>query len=80
MRDLLKGRLYRSRDERVFFGVCGGVASYLNIDPTIVRLLFIIFLFAAGTSVIVYLVMAIVVPLEPLKGNKSGAADGYGRV
>lgn len=70
MRNILKNRLYRSRTDRVFFGVCGGIAAYLNIDPTIVRLLFIIFLFMAGSSIIVYIVMAIVVPLESLEAGQ----------
>ncbi|HIZ59435.1 MAG TPA: PspC domain-containing protein, partial [Candidatus Dorea faecipullorum] len=41
-------RLYRSRRERLVCGVCGGVAEYFNIDPTIVRLAFLLFVFCAG--------------------------------
>ena len=36
-------RLYRSRDERMISGVCGGIAKYFNVDPTLIRLLFVIF-------------------------------------
>lgn len=58
-------RLHKSRDQRKVFGVCGGLAEYLNIDPTIVRLLFIISLFASfGFTLLLYVIMAIVVPKE----------------
>ena len=60
-------RLYRSRKEKKLFGVCGGLANYINTDPTIVRLLFVIGVFASfGFVVLAYIAMAIVVPEEPV--------------
>ncbi len=60
-------RLYRSRRERKIFGVCGGLATYVNTDPTIVRLLFAIGAFASfGFVLLVYIAMAIIVPEEPV--------------
>ncbi len=60
-------KLYRSRTERKLFGVCGGLGKYLNLDPTIVRLLFIVSAVASfGITLFVYLVMIIVVSEEPL--------------
>lgn len=59
-------RLYRSRDDRMISGVCGGVAKYFEIDPTLVRLLFVIFAFAGGPGLLAYIVLAIVVPEEPV--------------
>ncbi len=60
-------RLNRSRRERKLFGVCGGLGTYFNVDPTIVRVLFVISAFASfGLTVFVYILMAIVVPNEPL--------------
>ncbi len=61
-------RLYRSRDERMVAGVCGGLAEYTNLDPTIVRLLFVgvSILGAAPGIVLAYLAMMIVVPEEPI--------------
>ena len=56
-------RLYRSRNERMIAGVCGGLADYFHVDPTWIRLLFLIFLLAGGSAFLVYLVMWIVVPL-----------------
>jgi len=58
-------RLYRSRKERQLAGVCGGVADYLGVDPTLVRLLWVIFAIAGGPGVLLYLIMAAVVPEEP---------------
>jgi phage shock protein C len=58
-------RLFRSRTESKLFGVCGGIGKYLSVDPTIVRILFLIAAFAsAGLMILLYLIMAIVVPLE----------------
>ena len=58
-------RLYRSRDERMLAGVCGGLAEYLTTDPTLIRLLFVVFALAGGPGIIAYALFWIVVPLEP---------------
>jgi len=57
-------RLYRSEDDRMIAGVCAGLAKYVDIDPTIVRLLFVLGLFAGGATFWAYLVMMMVVPEE----------------
>jgi phage shock protein C len=63
----LRARLFKSRTERKVFGVCGGIAAYFNADPTIVRLLFIVASFASfGFMLLLYVVMAIVTPREPV--------------
>lgn len=59
-------RLYRSRTDRKIAGVCGGLADYFDIDPTWMRLLFLLLFVFGGSSFLVYLVMWIVMPLEPL--------------
>jgi len=68
-------RLYRSREERMVAGVCGGLAEYTNLDPTIVRLLFVgvSILGAAPGIVLAYLAMMIVVPEEPIIEVSSGS-------
>lgn len=59
-------RLFRSRKDRKIAGVCGGLADYFNVDPTWVRLAFILLcLVGLGTFIIVYMLFWIVVPLEP---------------
>jgi phage shock protein C len=59
-------RLYRSRKERMIAGVCGGLAVYFRIDPTWVRLIFILFFLLGGSALLVYLLMWLIVPLEPV--------------
>lgn len=56
-------RLYRSRTDRMIWGVCGGLAQYFDIDPTIVRVIAILSIFV-GWGILAYIIMAIVVPLE----------------
>ncbi len=58
-------RLYRSRRDRMLAGVCGGIAEYLEIDPILVRLVFLALLFS-GVGVLLYLVAWILIPEEPL--------------
>ena len=58
-------RLYRSRDDRMISGVCGGLGKYFNVDPTLIRLLFVIAAAAGGPGLIAYIILAIVVPEEP---------------
>lgn len=55
-------RLYRSKIDRQIGGVCGGLAEYFNIDPTLVRVLFAVGLLLASATFWVYLVLWIVVP------------------
>lgn len=59
-------KLYRSRTNKMIGGVCAGLADYFKIDPTWMRLLFILFLLLGGSALLVYIVMWIVVPLEPI--------------
>lgn len=60
-------RLYRSRDDRMIAGVAGGLGKHFGMDPTIVRILFVVIAFGTfGTGVLAYLIMAIVVPEEPM--------------
>jgi len=63
----MEKRLYRSRDDRMIAGVCGGVAKYFDMDPTIVRIIFVLLIFANGLGILAYIIMAIVVPLAGSK-------------
>jgi phage shock protein C len=61
----MRERLYRSRDERLFLGVAGGLAEWFDVDPSIVRLAFVLFSLAGGAGLIIYIAMAIFVPERP---------------
>jgi phage shock protein C len=64
-------RLYRSRTDVMLGGVCGGLAKYLNVDPTIIRLVFVLLLFLGGGGFWIYLVLWIITPVEPLPDSNS---------
>ncbi|HUX06789.1 MAG TPA: PspC domain-containing protein [Acidobacteriota bacterium] len=57
--------LYRSRKDRILGGVCGGLAEYLEVDPTIVRLLWVISVFVFGFGVLLYIIALFLVPNNP---------------
>ncbi len=61
-------KLYRSRCERMLAGVCGGIAQYLDIDPSVIRLVWILLAFTGGAGLIAYIVAALVIPSEPRGG------------
>lgn len=54
-------KLYKSRN-RMLCGVCGGIGEYFNIDPTVIRLLWIIFSVIGGCGILAYIIAAIVIP------------------
>ncbi len=62
--DMQNKKLRKSRTDRKICGVCGGLAEYLNLDPTIVRLLWLLLVFCAGTGILAYIVAAIIMPEE----------------
>lgn len=68
-------RLYRSTSDspagRHIAGVCGGIAEYLEIDPTLVRLAFVALMLMGGPGFVIYIIMAIVVPEAPSGKRKS---------
>jgi phage shock protein C len=64
-------RLYRSTEERMFAGVCGGIAEYLDVDPTLVRLFFVaLTLLSGGQGLLIYIVLMLVVPEQPKERQK----------
>ena len=61
----MEKKLYRSNANKKVAGVCGGLAEYLNIDPTIVRLIWALIIFCAGAGLLAYIVCALVIPEKP---------------
>ena len=59
-----KKKLYKSRKNKMVGGVCGGLAEYLNMDPTIVRIIAAVLCLVKGVGIFVYLVMCIVMPYD----------------
>lgn len=58
----MKKRLYKIEEGKKIDGVCGGIAEYFDVDPTIIRLAWIIFGCAGGSGIIAYIIAAIVIP------------------
>jgi phage shock protein C len=74
-------KLYRSSRDRKIFGVCGGLAEYLGVDATLLRILLVIVaVFSAGSIIFVYIIAGFVIPKEPYGGGfESGpSTHGYG--
>lgn len=59
-------KLYKSSQNRMLAGVCGGIGEYFNIDPTLIRLAWIVFILAGGSGVLAYILAAIVIPDDSL--------------
>ncbi len=63
----MKKKLYRSQTDQMLGGVCGGLAEYLGLDSTLVRLFFVLVTLFSGTGGLLYLVLWLIVPLTPIE-------------
>ena len=70
-------RLYRSRYDKQLAGVAGGMAEYLELDPTLVRVLWILSVFLGGFTILLYVILAFIMPLAPV-GPVRGGPGGQG--
>ena len=59
-------KLYRSRTEKMIGGVCGGIAEYFDVDPTIVRVIWVLVCLAIGSGVLIYIIAYLIIPEKPL--------------
>ncbi|MCI0531283.1 MAG: PspC domain-containing protein [candidate division Zixibacteria bacterium] len=71
----MDNRLYRSRKNAMIAGVCGGLAEYFDIDPVVVRIIFVLLVFAGGSGLIAYLIAWIIMPQAPAE-NVPPMAEG----
>ena len=60
----MKKKLYRSMNDKKIAGVCGGIAEYMNLDSTIVRLIAILLVFGWGCGLLAYIIAALVMPVK----------------
>ena len=61
----MTNRLYKSKTNKMIDGVCGGLAEYFNVDPTLVRLAWVVFCAQAGSGILAYIVAAVIIPRNP---------------
>lgn len=64
-------RIYRSETNKIIGGVCGGLGEYFNVDPTIVRIIFVIITLFGGSGILIYLILWLVIPSQSAVGNFS---------
>lgn len=62
----MEKRLYRIEEGKIIAGVCGGIAQYLNIDPTVVRLIWAL-IGLSGAGILAYIVAIFIIPVKPLE-------------
>ncbi|GAF83575.1 unnamed protein product, partial [marine sediment metagenome] len=75
----MKNKLYRSKKDCVIGGVCGGIAEYFDIDPTLVRLLAVLIFFFGGSGLIAYIIGWIIIPQNP-NGNTEENSENKGEI
>jgi phage shock protein C len=68
-------QLMRNPSDEMIFGVCSGIADYLNIDPVLVRLIFVLLALTGGHGILVYLILAIIMPQGERPVAKANAFD-----
>ena len=59
-------KLYKSRSNKVLAGVCGGIGDYFGVDPTWIRLAWVLFSMMGGSGLLAYIIAALIVPEEPV--------------
>ena len=63
----MEKKMYKSETNKMLAGVCGGIAEYFNIDPTLVRLGWVVFCALGGSGLLAYIIMAIIMPSRPIE-------------
>lgn len=61
----MKKKLYKSNSDQKLDGVCAGIAEYFDVDPTVIRLAWVLFSLCGGSGVLAYIICAIVMPRKP---------------
>lgn len=72
----MEKKLYRSKDNKIFLGICGGIGEYLKVDPVIIRIILVVLCCIGFSGVIAYIIAAFIVPQSPNGGElKTGVTD-----
>lgn len=62
----MQKRLYRSTESKIIAGVCAGIGEYLNLDPTVIRLLWALACILGGSGILAYIIAVFIIPEKPL--------------
>ena len=63
--NIMEGKLYKSKTNRMISGVCGGIGEYFGVDPTWVRLAWVLFCILGGSGILAYIIALIIIPEAP---------------
>ena len=69
-------KLYRSQTNKVFAGVCGGLAEYFDVDPVVLRILFVLMVLFGGTGILLYIAAIFIVPKKPIQMMYDAPIEG----
>lgn len=70
--------LFRSRTDKIIAGVCGGLGRYFDVDPVLVRIIFVVLAVVKGIGILLYILLAIAIPREPLAAAEKGPLPSNG--
>lgn len=70
-----ENKMVRSQSDRMLFGVAAGIAEYVNLDPVIVRLIFVLLALSGGPGILIYIIMAIIMPEGDTPVAKANSFD-----
>ena len=62
----MKKKLYRSRENRAIWGICGGLGKYFGVDPVLIRVIAVLTIIFGGWGLLAYIILYFIIPLEPL--------------
>ncbi|WP_125766915.1 PspC domain-containing protein [Lapidilactobacillus wuchangensis] len=71
----MEKKLYRSATNRKFAGVCGGLGEYFNVDPTLIRIIFVAAFFFAGVGLFPYIILMLIMPNPPQNIDRNRYTD-----
>jgi len=72
----MEKKLYRSDENKIIFGICGGIGEYFDIDPVIIRLILIVLICLGFSGLIAYIIAAFVIPRRPVVATGAGSTGG----
>ncbi len=68
----MENKLYRSEDNKILLGICGGIGEYFKIDPVIIRIVLVVLIFAGFSGILAYFIAALIIPRRPVGMGPSG--------
>ena len=71
----MEKKLYRSEDNKIFLGICGGIGEYLKVDPVIIRIILVVLVCIGFSGILAYIIAAFIIPKRPEKTQEKAQKD-----